>query len=212
MNWRVFIGLIVATALAVASCTTPPPPEPPTPPIPTPTPEPTPEYELWMGPRPTAAPTLPVGSETIAPPLDENGEAVARQPRLSEDSPGAMLAAHAILLKRRGRAPLNWSEELSQRARSIAIQLSLDKGPYSYCARNYSVNYTGPNEALHIAAPVLTEAGLRREGGVNVRELASQWAQEQIGVFDPINRRSTRMGCARAICPQSSEIWVCRFE
>lgn len=192
------------------------PPAPPPAPAPTPSPSPTPlaevevPYEPWMGPRPRPAPSLPVESAGISPPVGSDGRIVA-QAQLDDDHPSALLAAHAGLLARRGRAPLAWSDALAEQAGSIAVQFKLTQGPYAYCARPYSENYTARGEAVHIAPPGVTTAGLRRENGAKARDIALQWAAENIGAFDRENHSVSQMGCARAVCPQSSEIWVCRF-
>ncbi len=211
-------GALTGLAIALTACATAPPPAPPpepTPPPPPPVetvaPEPEPVYETWMGPRPKAAPTLAVGADELPPPVNEQGE-VLEQAELDLNHPRAMETLHSGLMARRGLSAPVWSETLAGQAQSMATQFKLAQGPYSYCERSYSVNYSARGEAVHISAPRYTTSGLKTQDGVSARDVVLEWAAENVGAFDPQNRRMVQMGCARAVCPTNTEIWVCTFD
>ena len=195
---------------ACALTSAPPSPGPIPVPEPSPTPSPTPKHEAWMGPQVKAAPSVEVSSSQLSPLVDQNGKAVETFSE-NQSHPKALLLAHDLLLSRSGRSVLTWSDKLAQTAAAQATQLKLVSGPYSFCARNYTVNYSAPGEAVHIAPARI--AGEIKRGDVNAqaRQIAAQWRFEKVGAFDTVNSKSTRMGCAKVTCPQTSEIWVCRF-
>lgn len=160
--------------------------------------------------------------------LGQDARPVASAARVIPDAEPAelsgMLAAHNQLRARLGLEPLAWSADLADAARANARNASegaCTMGSTGRALRDEDVS-------------VYWGASLRRLGGVDTAQdispnyVVSYWREGRSGydagkevcqdtspkcasykrIVTPANRE---VGCARLICPNQAQIWVCKY-
>lgn len=130
----------------------------------------------------------------------------------------AIVAAHNRWRTETGVPELTWSESLADVARNWAEQLSS-----SGCRLQHSGGGYGEN--IYKVSPVVWSNGHREIQNRSPRQIVDGWAAERQD-YDYDNntcngicghytqlvwRDSTEVGCAAALCPDRSQIWVCNY-
>jgi pathogenesis-related protein 1 len=136
-----------------------------------------------------------------------------------------MLAAQNGVRQRIGLSPLTWSSDLASKAEAAASTAASNRN----CSTN-SVARVGAAEGL----AVYWAAGLSRiDGTVSIQTitpsfLVSEWsagrgdydlarnACRRSGVCDQyarmVSQNAHHVGCAKAICPNQAQVWICRYD
>lgn len=143
----------------------------------------------------------------------------------------AMLAAHNKWRGEVAVAELRWSETLRQRAEKWAAELK---------RRNHcKMKHSGPAENLFWAGPLKTADAKDGNGNwiwhnslqaITEADVANDWGSERqwfeyasntcsaptgksCGHYTQVVwRDSQEVGCARAVCDDFSQVWVCNYE
>lgn len=117
---------------------------------------------------------------------------------------------------------LNWSEDLAQTAQAWADRLRLDNG----CGMRHSER-TDRGENLFWASAVRWSDGRREVKEVTPSRVTDAWGAEKVDYNPARNgcrfgrrcghytqvvwRATTELGCAMALCPDRSQVWVCHY-
>jgi len=145
-----------------------------------------------------------------------------------EDIDADMVAAHNAVRSRLGLPDLVWSEELADYAREWALYLAEEKScRIEHRPRNgeYARKY---GENLYWASPVRYSDGRREVQDVRAEAVVADWVGEAkyfdyeanscrenraCGHYTQVVWRATeRLGCARAVCPDKGQVWVCNYD
>jgi hypothetical protein len=155
---------------------------------------------------------------------------VAGPARADEVNAEAAVAAHNEWRARDGVADIRWSPALQRKAQQWANNLR--------DTRDCGLEHGSTGENLFTAGPLQT-ANRRDEQGnwiwqnslqeVTVKDVVDAWGDEKQW-YDPENnacnappgqscghytqvvwRASTEVGCARAVCDDFSQVWVCNY-
>ncbi|MBU0499246.1 MAG: SCP-like extracellular [Gammaproteobacteria bacterium] len=119
-------------------------------------------------------------------------------------------------------ADLGWSEDLAQTAQSWADRLRVNNG----CGMRHSER-TDRGENLFWASAVRWSDGRREVKEVTPSRVTDAWGAEKVD-YNParngcrsgrrcghytqiIWRATTELGCALALCPDKSQVWVCHY-
>lgn len=139
-----------------------------------------------------------------------------------------MIAAHNAVRAKLDLPGLAWSEELAEHAREWAVYLAEQKdcrmehrpqdGKY---ARQYGEN-------IYWASPIRYSDGTREIRAVSAEAAVAEWVGEAknfdyganrcregrvCGHYTQVVWRATeRVGCARAVCPDKGQLWVCNYD
>jgi pathogenesis-related protein 1 len=129
------------------------------------------------------------------------------------------VAAHNHWRAEVGSPDLVWSEPLAQAAQTWADHLSSN----GCCAMSHSGSGYGEN--IYKVSAVVWSNGRREIQSRTPQQIVDGWASEAKN-YDYENntcngicghytqmiwRNSTELGCAVAICPDKSQIWVCNY-
>ncbi len=170
-----------------------------------------------------------------APPVVDSGsppQSSSPPPRNTGGAPAAggmaeaMVAAHDEARARDGVAGVVWSDELARHAQEWADRLrdnracGLEHRPIQGAfARKYGEN-------LYRAGALRWSTGKTEPVSVSPAQVVEEWISEK-QYYDYANNRcsgvcghytqvvwaaSTNIGCARAVCPDDSQIWVCNYD
>ena len=148
------------------------------------------------------------------------GSAVAQA--LAEDPASALVAAHNTWRRAVGVPELRWSTSLATRAQAWADHLKRRNA----CDPDHSPD-SDVGENLFWAGAVVTSRGARTVQEVTAAAVVDSWAAEREQYDDKKNRcargkscghytqvvwrGSREVGCGRAVCSDSSQIWVCKY-
>jgi pathogenesis-related protein 1 len=144
--------------------------------------------------------------------------------------PGAIVAAHNSWRSEVGVAAIQWSDALQKKAELWAQQLK---------AENCSMKHSGPGENLYKAYPKQSATSKDANGNwiwqnslqaVGETDVVGNWGNEKQwygyaanSCNAPVNKscghytqvvwkNSTHVGCAKAVCSDFAQIWVCNYE
>lgn len=133
-----------------------------------------------------------------------------------------MVTAHNRWRKEVGAPALKWSTSLALSAQTWAEQLK-SRG----CNMVHSGS-PGLGENLYWASAVTWSSGRTEEQAVSPADVVSSWAKEKENYSyqtDSCARgqmcghytqvvwdKTTEVGCARAICSDKSQVWVCNYK
>jgi len=137
---------------------------------------------------------------------------------LGEVDSTAIVAAHNRWREEIGVQALAWSEQLAERARNWAEQLSRGS-----CGLQHSGSGYGEN--IYKVSPVVWSNGRRELQNRSPQQIVDGWAAERrdydyaskscsgiCGHYTQLVwRDSTEVGCAAALCPDKSQVWVCNY-
>ncbi len=134
--------------------------------------------------------------------------------------PEPMLSAHNQVRSQHGIPPLRWSERLAQDASAWADHLVEQES----CKMVHSDS--GQGENLFWASPVYWSERDTAVQPVTPEDVVESWASEQ-QVYDYARNTclgpmcghytqivwetTTEVGCAKRICPNNAQVWVCRY-
>ncbi len=134
----------------------------------------------------------------------------------------AMLAAHNKVRSQHGLPPLSWSTSLAKNAGLWANHLAKEQG-----CRMQHAKGTGQGENLFWASAATWSDGRREVQSVTPAQVVRSWVSEEADYDYASNscrsgkacghytqivwKNSTRVGCAKRICSDKSQIWVCRY-
>lgn len=134
----------------------------------------------------------------------------------------AMIAAHNHWRQAVGVPELRWSGQLAARAQQWADQLQRTRG----CEPEHSPA-TDVGENVFWASAIIRSGGRRSVNAVTPADVVTDWAAERANLDVRTNRcavgmacghytqiiwKDTReVGCGRAICSDSSQVWVCDY-
>lgn len=145
--------------------------------------------------------------------------------------PYKMVRAHNVWRTRAGLPGLHWSKKLADRAASWSQELARQS-----CTMKHSGGKYGENLFWASPTKVTTEnrKGERRQRNelqeVTEQQVVDSWANERqwyshetntcnapagksCGHYTQLVWKSTlEVGCARAICPDNAQIWVCLYD
>lgn len=143
----------------------------------------------------------------------------------------AMLAVHNQWRSEVGVAELHWSEALRQRAEMWAVELKRSD--------DCRMKHSGPAENLYWASPMKTAKAKDGNGNwiwqnslqsITEADVADNWGSEKqwydyssntcsapagksCGHYTQMVWRDSRwVGCARAVCDDYSQVWVCNYD
>ena len=140
---------------------------------------------------------------------------------LEPEQAAEMLAAHNQWRREVGSPPVKWSANLAASARAWADRLQ-----QAQCALAHSATRdTGEN--LYFASPLRYSNGETRLQSITPTRVAGSWASEKphydgaahrcapgkvCGHYTQmVWRTTTEIGCARAVCADLSQVWVCHY-
>jgi pathogenesis-related protein 1 len=144
---------------------------------------------------------------------------------LSPEQKVELVDAHNEWRSAVGVQPLVWSDELAEIAAGWAKSLGENKK----CAMQHSTREgrKGTGENLFWASARNWTDGRREVQGVRSRQVVDSWGNERkdydhgknrcragrkCGHYTQVVWESTReVGCARRVCPDSTQVWVCNY-
>ncbi len=141
---------------------------------------------------------------------------------LADDTASALIAAHNSWRRAVAVPELRWSPSLATRAQAWADHLKLKRA----CGLEHSPG-SDVGENLFSARAVVTSRGVSSVQDVAPAKVVDSWAAErkdynakrnrctsgkECGHYTQIVwRRSLEVGCGRAVCADSSQVWVCNY-
>lgn len=155
----------------------------------------------------------------ITPLPNENREPIAFRGTLS---------SHNIVRTQLKLKPLYWSNRLARYAQQWANHQALTQ----HCGMQHRPHHNSPfkqiyGENLFWASPKRWSDGKTELQTISINEVITSWADEvvdyhyqsnqcrngaQCGHYTQIVWRETQaVGCAKAICPDKSQLWVCNY-
>ncbi len=138
------------------------------------------------------------------------------------------LASHNAVRSQLGLVPLRWSNKLARYAQQWADHQASTQN----CAMQHRPHQAGPFKQIHgenlfWASPKRWSDGKTELQEISIGEVVKAWADEvvdydyntnscrageQCGHYTQIVWRETRaVGCAIAVCPDQSQLWVCNY-
>lgn len=141
----------------------------------------------------------------------------------------AIVAAHNVWRSEVGVADIQWSEQLQQKAQAWAEQLK---------AENCTMKHNGPGENLYWASPQQSATSKDAQGNwiwqnslqaISEADVVISWGSEKqwydyasnscnapagksCGHYTQVVwKNSTHVGCAKAICGDFAQLWVCNY-
>ena len=140
---------------------------------------------------------------------------------LTPDEQAAMVAAHNHWRRAVGVPDLRWSAPLADTAQQWADQLQRQG-----CGAAHSGTH-GLGENLYWASPRYHSSGATQPQQVGAAHVAQAWADERhdynhagnscargkiCGHYTQVVwKTTTDIGCARAVCGDHSQVWVCNY-
>jgi len=138
-----------------------------------------------------------------------------------------MLSAHNKTRSEVGAPELSWSDELAGHAREWANYLAQEERCVVRHRPEQGRYFHGYGENLYWASAVVWSDGKREPQDITPSHVVQNWAAERINYSYETNscrdgkscghytqivwQQTEQVGCARAICPDKSQIWVCRY-
>lgn len=139
-----------------------------------------------------------------------------------------MIKAHNMVRAEVGLPELVWSDDLACFAQQWAEYLARENGcaikhrpPDGKFAQRYGEN-------IYWASPVRMSSGNRYLQVITSTQVVQSWAREKANYSYSANscrtgkgcghytqivwRQTTDLGCARAVCADKSQVWVCNYE
>ena len=148
--------------------------------------------------------------------------AFALTPALTPEQQSDMVAAHNQWRQAEGVPAVKWSSQLSTSAQQWADQLKESKD----CRMQHS-GTKGLGENLYWASPRRWSDGRRELQPITSAHVVNAWGNEKkdydytsntctpgkmCGHYTQVVWRSTtEIGCARAVCADQSQVWVCQY-
>jgi hypothetical protein len=138
------------------------------------------------------------------------------------------LSSHNLVRAQHNLTPLHWSNKLAQYAQQWATHQATSKN----CYMQHRPHQDGPfkqkhGENLFWASPKRWSDGKVELQSISISEVITSWANEvddydyrsntcrtgkQCGHYTQIVWRETQaVGCAIAVCPDKSQLWVCNY-
>ena len=139
------------------------------------------------------------------------------------------LASHNSVRAQLGLAPLRWSDKLAR----YAQQWGNHQATTQNCAMQHRPHSSGPFKQVHgenlfWASPKRWSDGKIERQELSIGEVVKAWVDEvvdydydsnscragkQCGHYTQVVWRTTRaVGCAIAVCPDQSQLWVCNYD
>lgn len=133
-----------------------------------------------------------------------------------------ILSAHNAIRAEHGLVELKWSDDLSENATQWVGKLASERG----CKMAHSY-ISGLGENLFWSSPLVYTQSRREIANVNPLDVVNAWAAEKkyyslgsnrcsfgqvCGHYTQLIWRDTvKVGCAKAICDDKSQVWSCNY-
>jgi pathogenesis-related protein 1 len=140
---------------------------------------------------------------------------------LTPDEQAGMLAAHNQWRKEAGVPDVKWSSSLAATAQTWATKLQTQS-----CNMTHS-GISGLGENLYWASPLMYSDGKKELQPVSPAKVTESWGSEKqdydyasntcakdkvCGHYTQVVwKTTTEVGCAKAICGDFSQVWVCNY-
>ncbi|MGD1840464.1 MAG: CAP domain-containing protein [Thermonemataceae bacterium] len=119
-------------------------------------------------------------------------------------------ARHNYWRKQVGVAPLVWSNALAKTAQKWADQLSKENCKMRHSTMPYGENIFWANTAVTTKTVVDKWADERKDFNFQTLECNKEWYY--CGHYTQVIwQGTTQVGCAKAVCSNGDEIWVCHY-
>ncbi|MFH1218010.1 MAG: CAP domain-containing protein [Pseudomonadota bacterium] len=143
--------------------------------------------------------------------------------------PSSIVDAHNLLRNQVGSAGLKWSDQLAEQAARYTGKMQKN---------GCEMNHNGPGENLYWASPLQTATEKNRLGqwqwhnsvqNISEQAVVESWAAEKQWYSSDTNTchaplgktcghytqivwaDTTRVGCAKAMCEDKSQVWLCIY-
>ncbi len=144
-----------------------------------------------------------------------------------------ILKSHNEVRSKFNQQPLTWSDSLAKYAQEWVNRLAETQNCQMLHRPNYSGEYDSENylqihgENLFWASAEVREGGVEKLQFITPRHIVEAWAEEEnyydynsntcqegeiCGHFTQmVWHESRQVGCAKAMCPDKSQIWACNY-
>jgi len=135
----------------------------------------------------------------------------------------SILGAHNAVRKSVGVPDLRWSNNLATYAQEWANHLKSTKG----CGLQHRPQTSKYGENLFNASAIKWSDGSVEQQKTTPKQVVDSWASEKANYKHASNscqsgkvcghytqvvwKRSTEVGCAKAVCANKSQVWVCNY-
>ncbi len=127
----------------------------------------------------------------------------------------AMLAAHNRLRREVGVAPLRWSARLEQQAAAWATELVKGqcKLKHNRIGQNLFWLHSGGQLRVDLTADAVVDfwAGEQQWYDYKTNGCRAPSGQTCLHYTQMIWRSTREIGCARRVCPEHAQVWVCNY-
>ena len=143
-------------------------------------------------------------------------------------NPAQIVSAHNRVRSKYRLQPLSWSPSLSKFSAQWANHLKRNNGCRMHHRPHEGQNKTDYGENLFWASPFRWSDGATNIQNISSTAVVQAWAEEvkyynysrnscqrgqQCGHFTQVVWKDSRkVGCALAICPDKSQVWVCSYD